>query len=57
MPWYGWLIAALAFGTLFGGLMLLLRSARKLRLTPEQLQRIKQRNIEQDAKDAREEKR
>ncbi len=54
MPWYAWLIVVLVFASLFSGLWMLLRANRKLPLTPEQLERIRQRNIEQDAKDAEE---
>ena len=54
MPWYAWLIMILALGSIDGGLMLLRDSARKLPLTDEQLKRIKERNVEQDAKDAQE---
>ncbi|MCY1281187.1 hypothetical protein D9M68_228490 [compost metagenome] len=52
MPWYAWLILILAIGSIVGGLMLLRDTAKKLPLTEEQLKRIRQRNIEQDAKDA-----
>lgn len=54
MPWYAWLIMILAIGSIVGGLMLLRDSARKLPLTDEQLKRINERNVEQDAKDAQE---
>lgn len=54
MPWYAWLIMILALGSIVGGLLLLRDSARKLPLTGEQLKRIHERNIEQDAKDAQE---
>ncbi|MDD0842664.1 MULTISPECIES: DUF2897 family protein [unclassified Pseudomonas] len=52
MPWYAWLIIALALGSIVGSLMLLRDSARKLPLTEEQLKRIHERNAEADAKDA-----
>lgn len=52
MPWYAWLIMILALGSILGGLMLLRDSARKLPLSEEQLKRIHERNLEQDAKDA-----
>jgi hypothetical protein len=52
MPWYAWLIMILALGSILGSLMLLRDSARKLPLSEEQLKRIHERNIEQDAKDA-----
>ena len=57
MPWYDWLMIALVFGSVIGSLLLLRSSAKKLPLSEEQLQRIKQRNLEQDARDAREERR
>lgn len=52
MPWYAWLILILAIGSIVGGLMMLRDTAKKLPLTEEQLKRIHERNIEQDAKDA-----
>lgn len=52
MPWYAWLIMILALGSILGSLMLLRDSARKLPLSEEQLKRIRERNAEQDAKDA-----
>lgn len=52
MPWYAWLIIALALGSILSSLFLLRDSARKLPLTAEQLERIRQRNAEADAKDA-----
>lgn len=54
MPWYAWLIIILALGSVLGSLLLLRSTAKKMPLSEEQLQRIKQRNAEQDAKDARE---
>ncbi|MWV13855.1 DUF2897 family protein [Pseudomonas sp. R-28-1W-6] len=53
MPWYAWLIMILALGSIVGSLMLLRDSARKLPLSEEQLKRIHERNVEQDAKDAK----
>ncbi|AYC33304.1 DUF2897 family protein [Pseudomonas cavernae] len=52
MPWYAWLILILALGSIVGGLLVLRDTAKKLPLTEEQLKRIHERNIEQDAKDA-----
>ncbi len=52
MPWYAWLIMALALGSIVGALMLLRDTAKKLPLTEEQLRRIHERNAEMDAKDA-----
>lgn len=54
MPWYAWLIMALALGSIIGGLLLLRDSARPLPLSEEQLKRIHERNVEQEAKDAEE---
>jgi len=52
MPWYAWLIIILALGSILGSLLMLRDSARKLPLTEEQLQRVRERNAEADAKDA-----
>ena len=52
MPWYAWLILIVAIGSIFGGLFMLRDTAKKLPLSDEQLKRIHDRNIEQDAKDA-----
>ncbi|MBB4819552.1 hypothetical protein HNP29_002942 [Pseudomonas alcaligenes] len=54
MPWYAWLILILALGSIVGGLMMLRDTAKKLPLTEEQLKRIRERNAEMDAKEARE---
>lgn len=54
MPWYAWLIIIVALGSIVGSLLLLRDSATKLPLDAEQLKRIKARNAEQDARDARE---
>ncbi|WP_079213996.1 DUF2897 family protein [Ventosimonas gracilis] len=51
MPWYAWLIIILALGLPLSSLLLLRDSAKKLPLSKEQLERIKQRNREQDALD------
>lgn len=56
MPWYAWLLIILVLGSIVGGLMVLLRTAKPLPLSEEQLQKIRERKIEmeaQDAKDAR----
>lgn len=53
MPWYAWLILILALGSILGSLLLLRDTAKKLPLTEEQLKRIHERNVEQDAKDSR----
>lgn len=52
MPWYAWMVIILALGSIVGSLMLLRDSARKLPLSEEQLNRIRERNAEADAKDA-----
>jgi len=53
MPWYAWLIMALALGSIVGSLLLLRDSAGKLPLSAEQLKRVRERNAEMDAKDAK----
>ncbi|SIQ92542.1 DUF2897 family protein [Aquipseudomonas alcaligenes] len=53
MPWYAWLIIALALGSILGSLLLLRDSAHRLPLTEEQLKRIRERNAEADAQDAK----
>ncbi|MBA1194391.1 DUF2897 family protein [Pseudomonas entomophila] len=53
MPWYAWLILLVAIGSVVGGLLMLRDTASKLPLTDEQKQKIKQRNAEMDAKEAR----
>ena len=56
MPWYAWLLIILVLGSIVGGLMVLLRTAKPLPLSEEQLQKIRERKAEmeaQDAKDAR----
>lgn len=52
MPWYAWLILIVALGSIVGGLLMLRDSAKKLPLSEEQLKRIHEREIEQNAKDA-----
>ncbi|MET1080766.1 MAG: DUF2897 family protein [Pseudomonas sp.] len=52
MPWFAWLILILAIGSIVGGLMMLRDTAKPLPLSPEQLKRIHDRNLEMDAKDA-----
>ncbi|AVO55302.1 DUF2897 family protein [Ectopseudomonas mendocina] len=54
MPWYAWLILILALGSILGSLLMLRDTAKKLPLTEEQLKRIHERNVEQDAKDSQE---
>jgi len=45
------IVFVLVFGMLIGGIMQLLKSAKKFNLTDEQLQKIKKRNIELDKED------
>lgn len=55
MPWFAWLIIAVALGSIVGGLLMLRDTAKPLPLSDEQLKRIKERNVQQDALDKREE--
>ena len=57
MPWYVWLLLVLVFGSVIGSLLILRSSAKKMRLSEDQLERMRKRAIEQDAKDARERQR
>ncbi|WP_324731093.1 DUF2897 family protein [Pseudomonas paeninsulae] len=52
MPWYIWLLIVLVLGSIVGGLMVLLRTAKPLPLTDEQLQKVRERKIEMEAQDA-----
>ena len=52
MTWYIWLFIILVLGSIVGGLMVLLRTAKPLPLIDEQLTKIHQREREQKAKDA-----
>jgi hypothetical protein len=54
MAWYIWLLILVVLGSIVGGLMVLLRTAKPLPLSEEQLTAIHQREREQQAKDARE---
>lgn len=54
MPWYAWLIIAVAAGLFVGNLLALRKSATKVDLTPEQLARIAERNRQMDAEEERE---
>ncbi len=54
MPWYVWLLLALVFGSVIGSLLILRSSARKMPLSAEQLERMRLRALEQQAKDDRE---
>ncbi|WP_082696369.1 DUF2897 family protein [Pseudomonas oryzihabitans] len=54
MPWYAWLILLVAVGSVVGSLLMLKDTARKVPLTDEQKDKIRQRNAEMDAKEAQE---
>ncbi|KAA8737135.1 DUF2897 family protein [Pseudomonas koreensis] len=54
MPWYAWLIMAVAFLSIIGGLLILRDTAQRIELTDEQRKRVEERNAEMDAKDAEE---
>ncbi|CAD5378585.1 conserved hypothetical protein [Pseudomonas sp. OF001] len=54
MPWYAWLFLALAFGAVIGSLLMLRDSADKMPLSEEELQRMRERNAELEAKARRE---
>jgi len=53
MPWYAWLILVVAISSVVGGLLMLRDTATKVDMTDEQLKRVKQRNAEMDAKEAK----
>ncbi|CAM5234667.1 MULTISPECIES: DUF2897 family protein [Pseudomonadaceae] len=53
MPWYFWLILAVALGSIVGSLLMLRSTARKIPLSEEQKKRIAERNAAADAQDAR----
>lgn len=53
MPWYIWLLIVLVLGSIVGGLMVLLRTAKPLPLTDEQLQKVRERKLEMEAQDAK----
>lgn len=53
MPWYIWILIILVLGSIVGGLMVLLRTAKPLPLSEEQLARIRQRKAEMEARDAK----
>lgn len=57
MPWYVWLLLVLVFGSVIGSLLVLRSSAKKMRLNEDQLERVRKRAVEQEAKDARERQR
>ena len=50
MPWFAWLFLALAFGLVIGSLLLLRDSADKMPLSEEELQRMREREAELQAK-------
>ena len=45
MPWYAWLLILLVLGSIVGGLLVLLRTAKPLPLSDEQLQKIRERKL------------
>ena len=53
MPWYIWLLIILVMGSIVGGLMVLLRTAKPLPLTDEQLAKVRKRKLEMEAQDAK----
>lgn len=57
MPWYVWLLLVLVFGSVIGSLLVLRSSAKKMPLSEDQLERMRKRAVEQEAKDARERQR
>lgn len=57
MPWYVWLLLVLVFGSVIGSLLVLRSSAKKMRLSEDQLERMRKRAVEQEAKDASERQR
>lgn len=52
MPWYAWLIMAIVFLSIIGGLLILRDTAQRVELTDGQRKRVEERNAEMDAKDA-----
>lgn len=56
MPWYIWLLIILVLGSIVSGLLVLLRTAKPLPLSEEQLQKIRERKIEMEALDAKDAK-
>jgi hypothetical protein len=57
MPWYVWLMLVLVFGSVIGSLLVLRSSAKKMPLSEDQLERMRKRAIEQEAKDESERQR
>ncbi|MDP9940177.1 DUF2897 family protein [Ectopseudomonas alcaliphila] len=57
MPWYVWLLLVLVFGSVIGSLLVLRSSAKKMPLSEDQLERMRKRAVEQEAKDERERQR
>lgn len=49
MPWFAWLILAVALGSIIGSLLMLRSTARRIPLTDEQKKRIAERNAQADA--------
>ncbi|MBZ9664813.1 DUF2897 family protein [Pseudomonas sp. LMG 31766] len=57
MPWYVWLMLVMVFGSVIGSLLVLRSSAKKMPLSEDQLERMRKRAIEQEAKDESERQR
>jgi hypothetical protein len=56
MPWYIWLLIIVVLASVVSGLLMLLRTANDNPLTPEQLEKVRQRQLELEAEDKREDK-
>ncbi|WP_439861688.1 DUF2897 family protein [Pseudomonas sp. MBLB4136] len=57
MPWFAWLLLLLVLGSIVGGLLVLLRTAKPLPLSDEQLRKIRERKIQMEAQDAKDDSR
>jgi hypothetical protein len=57
MPWYGWLFMLLALGSIIGSLLMLRDNAGSNKVSKETIERVKAREAELAAEEAREEKR
>lgn len=51
MPWYIWLLIALVLGSIVGSLLLLRNTANKMPISKENLEIMRQRNAELEAKE------
>ncbi|WP_420849044.1 DUF2897 family protein [Pseudomonas jilinensis] len=54
MPMIGWLFLLMAFGLVLGSLLMLRDSANKMPIDKEKLKRIKERQAELEAEEAKE---